>query len=87
LGEFWHFFEPEKYDFYTYKVFLCKKDYPNLLNFQKKKKRRFLQQVPACSLNEFLKISTFIVNGQIQLSLLVDDHQFGCAVNLGKITS
>jgi hypothetical protein len=45
------------------KYFLCKKDCPNLLNFQKKI-TRFLQQVPACSQNEFLKISTFIISGQ-----------------------
>jgi hypothetical protein len=41
LGGVLAFFEPEKYDFCTYKVFLCKKDCPNLLNFQKKKNQIF----------------------------------------------
>jgi hypothetical protein len=41
LGGVLAFFEPEKYDFCTYKVFLCKKDCPNILNFQKKKNQIF----------------------------------------------
>jgi hypothetical protein len=43
--------------------FRANKDCRNLLNFQKKI-TRFLQQVPACSQNEFFKISTFIMSGQ-----------------------
>jgi hypothetical protein len=69
---------------FTHTKYFCAKKIALIYLISKKKKTRFLQQVPACSLNEFLKISTFIVNGQIQLSLLVDDHQFGYAVNLGE---